>query len=146
MLTGPSAFGHEVANNGRSTHDLWHLPAPPGVGSVRAMKEPTTRQQLLRARRYLFLLGLAGPLGLEAFVYFDLHHHTSLEMPVFLVIFGMFIALGASIGNALRCPNCALHLNRFYNNEAGRDLHFCPKCDANFNAPLPAVRPLRAAA
>jgi predicted RNA-binding Zn-ribbon protein involved in translation (DUF1610 family) len=101
------------------------------------MKAATTRQQLLRARRCLVVLGLAGALGLEAFVYFDLHHHTSLEMPAFLVIFAIFIALGASISNALRCPKCALHLNRCYNDRVGRDLHFCPKCGANFNAPLP---------
>ena len=109
----------------------------PGAGSVCAMRAPTTRQQLLRARRYLVLLGLAGTLGLEAFVYFDLHHHSSLEMPVFFVIFGIFIAFGASISNALRCPKCALHLSRCYNDGVGRDLHFCPKCGADFNAPLP---------
>ena len=96
------------------------------------MKVATTRQQVLRARRYLVLLGLAGALGLEAFVYFDLNHHTSLEMPVFLVIFAIFIAFGASISNALRCPKCALHLNRCYKNGVGRDLHFCPRCGANF--------------
>jgi hypothetical protein len=32
----------------------------PGAGSVCAMRAPATRQQLLRARRYLVLLGLAG--------------------------------------------------------------------------------------
>ena len=100
------------------------------------MKTPTTSQQLLRTRRYLVSLGLAGALGLEAFVYFDLHHHSSLEMPAFFVIFGIFIAFGASLSNALRCPKCALHLSRRYKDGVGRDLHFCPKCGADFNAPL----------
>jgi hypothetical protein len=104
------------------------------------MKTRTTRQQLLRARRHLVLLGLAGALGLETFVYVDLHHHTSLETPVFLVIFAMFIAFGALISNALRCPKCALHLSRCYNDGVRRDLHFCPKCGDNFNAPLPPRR------
>ena len=113
----------------------------PGPVVFADMKTPTTRRRLLRARRYLVLLGLAGALGLEALVYFDLHHHTSLEMPVFFVIFGIFIAFGASISNALRCPKCALHLSRCYNDGVGRDLHFCPKCGADFNAPLrPAGR------
>ncbi|HWX70116.1 MAG TPA: hypothetical protein VNY25_10470 [Steroidobacteraceae bacterium] len=100
------------------------------------MKTPTTRQELLRARRSLVALGLSGALGLGAFAYFDVQHHTSFEMPVFCVIFGIFIAFGASISNALRCPNCGL--DQFYNDGVERDFHFCPKCGADFNAPLPS--------
>jgi hypothetical protein len=111
--------------------------ASPGPVVLAHMKTPTTRQRLLRARRCLVLLGLTGALGLEAFAYFDLHHRTSLEMPVFFVIFGIFIAFGASISNALRCPKCALHLSRCYKDGVGRDLHFCPNCGADFNAPPP---------
>jgi ribosomal protein S27AE len=99
------------------------------------MKTPTTRQELLRARRSLVSLGLAGALGLGAFGYVDLHHHTPLEMPVFCVIFGIFIAFGALISNALRCPKCGLH--QFYNDGVGRDFRFCPKCGADFSAPMP---------
>lgn len=99
------------------------------------MKTPTTRQRLLRARRSLVLLGLSGALGIGAFAYFDLEHHTSLEMPAFLVIFGIFTAFGASISSALRCPNCGVH--QFYNDGVERDFHFCPMCGADFNAPLP---------
>jgi len=101
------------------------------------MKTPTTRQQLLRARRGLVLLGLASAVGLEAFAYFDLHHHSSLEMPVFFVTLGIFIALGALLSNALRCPKCALQLSRYDKYGAGRDLHFCPNCGADFNVPPP---------
>ena len=118
-------------------YDLWHLPAPFAVGSVVHMKTPTTRQKLLRARRYLIVLGLAGVFGLEAFAYLDLHHHTSLGMPLFFVTFGIFIASGALISNALRCPKCALQVSRCYRNGAGKDLHFCANCGADFNAPLP---------
>jgi hypothetical protein len=56
-------------------------------------------------------------------------------LPGFFVIFGIFIASGASISNALRCPTCGLH--QFYNDGVERDFHFCPKCGADFNAPLP---------
>jgi hypothetical protein len=104
------------------------------------MKTPTTtRQELLRARRCLVLLGLAGALGIGAFGYLDLHHHSSLEMPVFFVIFGMFIACGALISNAMRCQKCGLDLGRFSNDGDGSELHFCPKCGADFNAPLAPV-------
>jgi hypothetical protein len=122
----------------------WLTP-PPRSGRARAvtlgpvvfahMKTRTTREGLLRARCSLVLLGLSGALGLGAFAYLDLQHHSSLEMPVFCVIFGVFIALGASISNALRCPNCGLH--QFYNDGVAREFHFCPKCGADFNAPLP---------
>jgi hypothetical protein len=101
------------------------------------MKTPTTRQQLLRARRRLVLLGIAGVLGLEAFAYCHLYHRTALEMPAFLVILGIFIAFGASISNALRCPTCTLDLGRCYKGGVGRDLHFCPNCGVDFNAPPP---------
>jgi len=100
-----------------------------------AMKARTTHQKLLRARHYVVLLGLAGALGLEVFVNFELHHHSPLEMPVFLLVFGIFIALGAWVTNALRCPKCSLHLS-YCKNAPGRDLHSCPKCGANFNVPV----------
>ena len=99
------------------------------------MKTTTTRQRLLRARRCLVLLGLSGALGLGLFAYVDVQHHSPLEMPVFCVILGIFIAFGALISNALRCPNCGLH--QYYNAGSGRDLHFCPQCRADFNAALP---------
>jgi hypothetical protein len=104
------------------------------------MKTPTTHQQLQRVRRYLIVLGLTGVLGLEVFAYFDLHYHTPLEMPVFLAILSIFITCGAFLSNALRCPKCALHLNRCYNTGAGRDLQLCPKCGADFNTTLPRSR------
>ena len=103
------------------------------------MKIPTTRQQLLRARRYLIVLGIAGVFVLEAFAYVDLHHHTPLEMPLFFVTFGLFIAFGALISNALRCPNCTLHVSRSYKKGGGRDLHCCPNCGVDFNAPSPRL-------
>ena len=77
------------------------------------MRTPTTRQELLRARRSLVLLGLAGALGTGVFAYVDVQHHSPLEMSVFFVIVGIFIALGALISNALRCPSCGLH--QYYN-------------------------------
>ena len=100
------------------------------------MKTPTTRQRLLRARCSLVLLGLSGALGLGVFAYVDVQHHSPLELPVFCMILGIFIAFGALISNALRCPNCGLH--QYYNAGAARDLHFCPHCGADFNAALPA--------
>ncbi len=111
----------------------------PGPLVFALMKTPTTGQQLLRARRYLVLLGLASVLGLEAFVYFDLHHRSSLEMPVFLTIFCILIALGAAISNAMRCPKCAIHLRPRYIDGVGGDLHFCPGCGTDFDAPLPPL-------
>jgi hypothetical protein len=63
------------------------------------MKTPATRQQLLHARRYLVLLGLAGALGLEAFVYFDLHHHTSLG--------SSDAPLSEPEGKSVVCASCA---------------------------------------
>jgi len=119
----------------------WQVP-PPRTACARAVpwgrvgftrSEPsTTRQELLRARRALVWLGLAGTLDLGAFGYFDLHHHTPLEVPVFFLIFGVFIACGAWISNALRCPDCGLH--QFCNEGVARDLHFCPRCGADFNS------------
>lgn len=100
------------------------------------MKTPTIRRGLLRARRFLVLLGLAGALGLGAFAYVDVQHHSPLEMPVFFLIFGLFIVFGALITNALRCPDCGRH--QYYNAGLERDLHFCPQCGADFNAALPA--------
>jgi hypothetical protein len=115
----------------------WLTPRPRS-GRARAahMKTPTTRQELLRARCSLVLLGLSGTLSLGVFAYVDVQHHSPLEMPVFCVIFGIFIAFGALISNALRCPNCSLH--QYYNAGVERDLHFCPQCGADFNAALPA--------
>jgi len=122
----------------------WLTPPPHG-GRARAvpfrpvvfahMKPPTIRQELLRARRSLVLLGLSGALAIGAFAYTDLQHHTSLEVPVFFLIFGIFITFGASISNALRCPHCGLH--QFYYDGVERDFHFCPMCGADFDAPLP---------
>ena len=90
----------------------------------------------LRARCSLVLLGLSGALGLGVFAYVDVQHHSPFEMPVFCVMLGIFIAFGALISNALRCPNCGLH--QYYNAGAERELHFCPQCGADFNAALPA--------
>jgi hypothetical protein len=53
----------------------------PGPVVFAHMKTPTTRQQLLRARRYLVLLGLAGALGLEALVYFNRYFNAPLPPP-----------------------------------------------------------------
>jgi len=100
------------------------------------MKTPTTRQEFSRARRSLVLLGLSGALGIGAFAYLDFQHHTSLEVPVFFLIFGIFIAFGASISNALRCPNCGRHQS--YYDGVERDSHLCPMCGADFDAPLPS--------
>ena len=98
------------------------------------IKAPTTREVLLRARLCLNLLGLSGAVGLGALGYFDVHHHSSLEMPLFFVVFGIFIACGAALSNALRCPQCSLP--QFYNDGVERNFHVCPRCGADFNAPL----------
>jgi hypothetical protein len=106
----------------------------PAAGKFAHVKTRTTRRELLRARRALVLIGLCGALTLAAFGYFDLRHNNSLEMPVFCVIFGIFIAFGAWISNTLRCPKCGLQ--QFYNVGDEREFHFCPNCGADFNAPL----------
>ena len=124
-----------------SIRQHWPMPSP-GTACARAIPwgrmvftptaSPTTRQGLLRARRALVWLGLAGTLGLGAFGYFDLHHHSTLEVPVFFLIFAIFIACGAWISNALRCPKCGLH--QFYNDGVARELYSCPQCGADFNS------------
>lgn len=125
-----------MAGSRRMTFGTCH---PRSVRVVSAhMKTPTIRQQLLRARRSLLMLGLAGVLGLEVFAFFDLQHpDASLEMPLFYVTCGLFVAFGALISNALRCPKCAVHISRCYKTRVGRDFHSCTNCGADFNAPPP---------